>query len=345
MKVGIASVQVPFMTGGAEIHARLLHEQLIHRGFEADIITLPFKWYPPQQLLDHIAAVDLLDLSEVNGQKIDRLITLKFPMYYARHPNKVAWVLHQHRQAYELFETPHSDLHLTAEGRTVSHKIRGLDTRRLPEHKHIFTNSKNVAQRLWRYNRIHADALYHPPEDHQLLHCASYANYILMPGRLDAIKRQLLMLEALVDLPALELIIIGNSNTAYGEVLQHRVAELNLTQRVQIKGFVSREEKVSLYANALAIYNGAYEEDYGYVTLEGFFSSKPVITHTDSGGPLEFVIDQENGFVTEPTSTAIADALSGLNKAKARQLGNAGRQLMLDLNLSWDFIIDSLLQA
>ena len=34
---------------------------------------------------------------------------------------------------------------------------------------------------------------------------------------------------------------------------------------------------------------GVYDEDYGYITLEAFFAGKPVITHTDSGGPLEFV--------------------------------------------------------
>ena len=344
MKIGIATVQVPFITGGAEIHAQLLKEQLLQRGFEADIITVPFKWYPSHTLLEHISAVESLDLTEVNGEKIDRLITMKFPMYYAAHPNKVGWILHQHRQAYELYETKHSDMHLTEEGRFVCQKIRCLDTQRLPEHKHLFTNSKNVANRLWRFNRIHADALYHPPEDYDQLFCESYSNYILIPGRLDEIKRQLLMIEALVDLPSLELVIIGNYNTLYGHKLMARVKELALEKRVHLKGFVSRQEKVKLYANALAIYNGAYEEDYGYITLEGFFSSKAIITHSDSGGPLEFVVDQQNGFITPPSAKAIASALSDLSPHKAEQLGKQGRQLMLDLNLNWDTIIDSLLQ-
>jgi len=344
MRIGIATVQVPFMSGGAEIHARLLQEQLILRQHEVDIITLPFKWYPPRTILEHIEAVANIDLTEVNGQKIDRLITMKFPMYYVEHPNKVGWILHQHRQAYELFETKHSDMHLSAEGRDVCQTIRCLDTTKLPEHQRLFTNSQHVANRLWRYNRVHAEALYHPPEDYELLHCDGYGDYILLPGRLDDIKRQLLMVEALAYLPSIKLILIGNANTPYGKLLQQRVAELGLQARIIIKGFVSRKEKISLYANALAVYNGAYEEDYGYVTLEGFFSSKPVITHTDSGGPLEFVIDQQNGFITEPSATAIAKALEGLSKSQAQTLGEAGKQRMLSLNLSWDFIIDSLLQ-
>jgi len=342
MRIGIATVQVPFITGGAEIHARLLKEQLELRGHVVDIITLPFKWYPPQTLLDSIKAVEYLDVTEVNGQKIELLITMKFPMYFVNHPNKVAWLLHQHRQAYELYETQHSDLHLTKEGRNATQQIRCLDTRKLPTHKQLFTNSKNVADRLWRYNRLHADALYHPPEDYEQLFCETYGDYILVPGRLDEMKRQLLIVEALAHHPTLKLILIGNADTPYGDELRKRVQFLGIHDRVVIKGFVSREDKVTLYANALAVYNGAYEEDYGYVTLEGFFSSKPVITHTDSGGPLEFVVDQQNGFITEPSPLSIASALDELTVKKARKLGEAGRQLMLDLNLNWDFIIESL---
>tara|TARA_B100000787_G_scaffold97341_1_gene71827 strand:- start:2157 stop:3212 length:1056 start_codon:yes stop_codon:yes gene_type:complete len=342
MRIGIATVQVPFITGGAEIHVRLLKEQLEHRGHIVDIITIPFKWYPSQALLNNIKAVEYLDLTEVNGQKIELLITMKFPMYYINHPNKVAWILHQHRQAYELYETIHSDLHLTSEGRDATQKIRNLDTQKLPKHKQIFTNSKNVANRLWRYNRIHAQALYHPPEDYEQLFCETYGNYILVPGRLDAIKRQLLMVEAIVCHPTLKLILIGNADTPYGDAVRKRVQDLGLGDRISIKGFVSRKEKITLYANALAIYNGPYQEDYGYVTLEGFFSSKPVITHTDSGGPLEFIIDHENGLITEPSSIAIASALEGLTIQKAQKLGEAGKQLMLDLDLNWNFIIDSL---
>lgn len=343
MKIGIATVQVPFISGGAEIHARLLKEQLLQRGVEADIISTPYKWYPPRQILEHIKAVELLDLTEVAGQKIERLITLKFPMYFARHDNKVGWILHQHRQAYELFGGPHSDLHSTREGRRVCKKIRALDSKKLPEHRQLYTNSKNVAHRLKHYNGIDAQALYHPPEDYQLLHCDSYQPYILVPGRADAIKRQLLMLDALRQLPELSLVIIGNSDTPYGADLKQKAKEWGLEKRVEFKGHVSRQEKIQLYANAMAVYNGAHEEDYGYITLEALFSSKLVITHTDSGGPLEFVREGENGFITEPTAKAIAAACKQCDLKQAERMGQAGRQTMVDLQLNWDHIISTLL--
>ncbi len=44
----------------------------------------------------------LLDLTEADGRSIDLVIATKFPSYAVRHPNKVVWLLHQFRQAYEL---------------------------------------------------------------------------------------------------------------------------------------------------------------------------------------------------------------------------------------------------
>ena len=95
MKVAIVTVQVPFTWGGAEILAEELRSALVAKGCEVDLIALPFKWNPPEFILDQMLAARLVDLSEVNGEKIDRIITLKFPAYFVPHDNKVAWILHQ----------------------------------------------------------------------------------------------------------------------------------------------------------------------------------------------------------------------------------------------------------
>ena len=41
------------------------------------------------------------------------------------------------------------------------------------------------------------------------------------------------------------------------------------------------------------------------MTLEAFLCAKPVITATDSGGTLEFVVDDQNGLVRAPEPAAI----------------------------------------
>ena len=81
MKVAIATVQVPFISGGAEIHAAMLKEELIKRGHSADIVTIPFKWYPVRQIVNCMMMGRLMDLTEVNGERIDQIVAMKFPAY------------------------------------------------------------------------------------------------------------------------------------------------------------------------------------------------------------------------------------------------------------------------
>lgn len=343
MRVGIATVQVPFISGGAEIHAQLLRTALLERGHEAEIITIPFRWDPPSQLMSYLEAVRKLDLGYINGVEIERLITMKFPMYLVRHHNKVGWILHQHRQAYELYNTELSDLHLSSEGVRTAAEIRRLDTQELNAHSQIFTNSKNVSNRLWANNRIHSQALYHPPLACHRYYCEQFDRYILAPGRVEPIKRQNLILEAVAELPHLKLILIGSDKTPYGAELKQRVETLGISDRVEMRGFVSLEEKISLYANALAIYNGAFDEDYGYITLEALFASKPVITHSDSGGPLEFVEHCKNGLITHPDVSALVHELKNLTPQSAQRMGSEGRKNVDDLNLNWDHITAQLL--
>ncbi len=75
---------------------------------------------------------------------------------------------------------------------------------------------------------------------------------------------------------------------------------------VRFAGRVPDEELLALYATAGAVIFPPADEDYGYIALEAFLSKKPVVTCTDSGGPLEFVVDGENGRVVPPDAAAIA---------------------------------------
>ena len=301
MKIAIATVQVPFITGGGEILAESLLEELRRRGHEVVIVTIPFKWYPPERLLDCMAMARLMDLTEVNGQRIDKVIALKFPAYYVEHPDKVCWILHQHRQAYELFDTPYGDLHHDEIGRCVTNEIRHWDNTFLPQSRKLFTIADTVTDRLQAYNGIIAETLYHPPKNYLNYYCAEGEDYILYAGRFDSIKRQHVLVEAIsLTKTSVKAVIIGSYAGEYGKQVLQNIKMLGLEDRVHCLGMVDEEKKLDLYAHALGVYNGVYEEDYGYVTLEAFFASKTVITHTDSGGPLEFVRHGENGYVLEP---------------------------------------------
>ena len=156
-------MQVPFVKGGAELHVGALIAQLRRRGYAVERVAIPFRPQAKSEILAQAAAWRLLDLSASNEQPIDLLIATRFPSYFARHPRKVAWVIHQHRTAYELCGTPYSDFEHTEADVGLRRHLLDLDRRMLGECRHVFTNAQNTATRLEKFNGVAARALYHPP--------------------------------------------------------------------------------------------------------------------------------------------------------------------------------------
>src|SRR5919108_114224 len=153
--------------------------QLRRRGYDAELVSVPFKWYPKEEILTHAAAWRLLDLSESNGRPIDAVIATKFPTYFARHPNKVAWLIHQYRAAYELCGTQYSDFEHTERDVGLRDTLTRLDTEMLGECRAIYTNARNTAARVAKFNALHAEPLYHPPRLASRLRPGPYGDYVL----------------------------------------------------------------------------------------------------------------------------------------------------------------------
>lgn len=125
------------------------------------------------------------------------------------------------------------------------------------------------------------------------------------------------------------------------------IEELRVGNKVKLIGTITEEEKYTLYARSLGVFFGPLDEDYGYVTLEAMLSSKPVVTCTDSGGPLEFVAHEDNGFVVSPAPVLIAEAIDWLyaHGRDAKQLGKRGREAYNDKNISWTRVVQTLLHS
>lgn len=346
MKIAIATVQVPFITGGAEILVKMLKDELVKRGHDADIVSIPFKWYPAEKIVDCMIMGRMMDLTEVNGEKIDKVIAMKFPAYYVKHENKVLWLMHQHRQAYDLWGTKYGDLDRFPNGDQVRQLIMEADNKYISEAEYIYTIAQNTTNRLRKYNGISAETLYHPPLNHKLLRCDVYDDYIFYASRIDPMKRQRLLVEAMKYTKTDVKVVIAGSGSEKEIAYIHKIiATNNLQDKVKLVGFVSEEEKINYYANCLGVYFGAYDEDYGYITLESFFSKKPVIVHEDAGGPLEFVRDQINGYVIPENPEEIAKIIDQWyeDKALARKMGESGYQTMIEKKIDWDHVIDKLL--
>ena len=67
----------------------------------------------------------------------------------------------------------------------------------------------------------------------------------------------------------------------------------------------------------------------GFVTVEAFMCGKPVITCFDSGGPSELVRNDVNGYVTDPTPEALAQAMRRVidDRNLSQRLGEAGHEM------------------
>lgn len=337
----VCESQVPFVEGGAEFHVSELARQLSAHGYQTERVRVPFKWYPKSEILAHAAAWRLLDLSESNGQPIDLVIGTRFPTYFARHPRKVAWLIHQYRAAYELAGTPFSDLGHVEDDVALRARLVALDTEMLGECRRLFANSANTAARVRRFNGIDAEPLYHPPRLASRLHGGAFGSYVLSVGRLESVKRIDLPIRAMAEVPAsIDLVVAGTGTQR--RALEELAESLGVSSRVRFLGAVDDEQIVDLYAGALGVIFAPYDEDYGYVTLEAYLSRKPVITAIDSGGPNEFVIDGVNGYVCAPEPSAVAAAIARLNadRSRAAALGDAGYERAR--LITWDGVIEAL---
>lgn len=340
MRIAVCRPQVPFARGGAEIVTDRLVDELQARGHDADVVSIPFKWYPGARVLTQAFLWRMLDLDEADGRKIDLVVATKFPSYLVRHAEKRVWLVHQFRQAYELDGTPLGQFDDSAGDRAIRQKVQRIDRVALAEASRLFAISQNVANRLQASTGLEAEYLPPPPQELEY-RCEGYGDFVLSVNRLDRAKRIDLLLEAAARDSGLEVVIAGDGPDR--ERLEELARERGLDGRARFAGRVSEAELAELYARCLAVYYAPVDEDYGMVPLEAFLSEKPVLTTTDAGGPLEFVADGTNGLVVMPDADEIARGFGWLREHRddAASYGRAGLEIAREV--TWDRAIGRLL--
>lgn len=340
-RILICAAQAPFINGGAEMLVASLQKELTRRGFLADVAQVPFKWYPPEEILRQALAWRLLDVTESNGAKIDLVIPTKFPSFLVEHPCKVAWIFHQHREVYDLYGSQYCSFTGSAEHQEIRSTLHSLDTRALGECRDRFTISRTVADRLSRFNGLDATPLYPPPPLLGRYRFDALGDFLLFAGRLDRLKRVDLLIEALAHTPPdVRLKIAGRGPLE--ETLRAQAEALGVAGRVDFLGFVSDDDLLTLLATARAAVYTPVNEDYGYVTLEAFLSGKTLVTTDDTGGVLEFAT-RESGFIAAPTAPGLGAAMTeawNTHPARLREMAEVGRLRVEPIQ--WDAVIDAL---
>ena len=342
MRILLAANIAPFLAGGADYHISGLTEALRDSGHDVVCLRFPFQFSPPAAIESLMDFCEDYDINAPNGVSIDCLLSLQFPAYGLRHDNHRVWIMHQHRAAYELYD----DVTASESERRLMQRVRAFDARVLARIPRRFANSERVAARLRQYNGLDSVPLYHPPHQPTRFRCAAAERYIFFPSRLETLKRQDVLIEAarLVKAPIGFLLAgTGGQQARY----QRLIDQHGLAHKVRLLGHVTEAEKRTYYAHALAVFYGPFDEDYGYVTLEAMLAAKPVITCSDSGGPLELVEHEHTGLVVEPRPDAVADAIERLYQrpAETARMGRAGRERYHRLGISWEQVVERLLAS
>lgn len=344
MKVLVVNNMAPFVWGGAEELAAHLVKNLVLAGHDAEVLRIPFQWEPASRIPSQMLMVRGFELTNV-----DRVIALKFPAYLIRHPHKTLWLLHQYRQAYDLYDAGQTNISSSAEGDAIRALIRNADDESFRESRQIYTNSEVTRERLRQYNSFDAQVLLPPLNDPELFIGGPSGNYIFAGGRINGMKRQHLLLEALAGTSSNAKLVIAGPPDTPGDAdrLRLMVESLGLSDRVKLDlRFLPRTEYARYINHAAAVAYLPFDEDsLGYVTMEAATAGKALISTTDSGGILALARDGETGWVAPPQASALAEVIKQVyvDPTRTVALGAAARELWTRMNVSWPKTVERLL--
>jgi glycosyltransferase involved in cell wall biosynthesis len=344
MKIGLVSSAVPLIQGGGRFIVDWLREKLEEHGHSVAVVYIP-NTDDPDTILQQMAAFRMIKLDDY----FDTVITFRPPSHVVSHPNKVVWFIHHIRVFYDLWDSPYRPVPDLAPWRALRAAIMRADTAALREARRVFTNSRVVGERLLKFNDMPSEVLYPPILHPELFRSEAYGDEIVCVSRVEAHKRQHLLIEAMrhVRTPVRLRLCGLSASPSYLDELTGMLSQNGLGERVTLENhWISETEKADRLASALAAaYVPLDEDSYGYPTVEAAHAMRCTVTLSDSGGTLEFVQDGINGRVVPPEPRAIAEAFDALyaDRQTARRLGQAAHERVTALGISWDHVIARLL--
>jgi glycosyltransferase involved in cell wall biosynthesis len=325
-RVLVVTSAPPLAEGGHLVIARALVTALREAGHASDIVTTPsnrFGRQGPAYLANWLTDVGMTG----TGERVDQIITLRFPSYAVRHTEHVCWLNHTMREYYDRWDDWSG--RLSPQGRLKElirrRLIHAADSYFFKQHvRRLFAQSEAVRARLQRWNHVESEVL-HPPAPPRPYRCDGYGDYLFFASRLTALKRADLVIRALAEPAARHVrLVVGGDGEDRARLIT-LARELGVDSRVTFTGQLSEADLIDHLAKCRAVVFPPADEDYGFVTVEAFAAGKAVVTCTDSGGPLDLAKHEQNALVVAPTPAAMAGALAQLMDSKplAEKLGAA----------------------
>ena len=152
-------------------------------------------------------------------------------------------------------------------------------------------------------------------------------------GQLAPWKGQQTFIEAaalvLRHYPDARFLIVGEAMSgmeSYAQHLRQDVKQMGLENQVRFLGF--RQDIVDIMKTLDVVVNASWVESFGRTIIEAMALGKPVVA-TESGGPVEVVVDGVTGRLVPPRNAhALAETIGSLlaSPALREAMGRAGRQ-------------------
>jgi glycosyltransferase involved in cell wall biosynthesis len=159
--------------------------------------------------------------------------------------------------------------------------------------------------------RATVDVVY-PGVDERFTHIERFQDpspFALVVGTVEARKNLLVLIEALPSLPTLRIIAVGPP-TPYADAVRSRAAALNVTDRIDLRGYIDRDQLDRLYACATCALIPSRYEGFGYALAEAMCAGVPAIAARSSS--LIEVAGDDVPLVDPDDATAWIDAVSAL---------------------------------
>jgi glycosyltransferase involved in cell wall biosynthesis len=308
-------------------------------------------------------------------KKYDAVISTQPPSFATEHRKHISLFYHHMKVYYDMSNLIQEVGLSQPYHRKAVEVIREIDTLALSKTSRILAGSLTVKERLEKFNGIsdNVDVIYAgiDPEIYNYQGPIDYIDPIVV-GRHEFPKRPELFVKAMKYLHDKKGRVVGaggrtddlikidhilsycamESFVIQDDIVWKRMSNgnfsgeheqlLRLSNKSKVKsnivftGRVSKEELLKEYSNALCVVCPAFEEDYGLTAIEAMAFKKPVIACKDGGGYAELIQDGVNGFLVDPTSEAIANALKKLidDKQLCIRMGEAAYDA--SRNYNWD---------
>jgi len=165
---------------------------------------------------------------------------------------------------------------------------------------------------------------------------------VLSLGRVEAYKRIDVVIDAMPHIlravPGAKLLIVGRGEAV--PALEQQVARLGLAEHVELRGFVSEQEKVELYRSARVFVNPSEKEGWGLTVLEANACGTPVVA-SDSPGLRDSVRHEQTGLlVPHGDVAACADAISRILRDEDEWRRLRRGALAWAAGFRWDAVTD-----